>query len=189
MFIDLIVVVLIVLALYKGWRKGLIVGIFSFLAFIIGLAAAIKLSTLAAAYIGEAVNISQRWLPVVAFAIVFLVIVLLVRLGAKALEGIVTVAMLGWANKLGGIVLFILLYLFVFSILLFYATHVHLINEESAQASVTYSYLQPLGPKVVNGLGVVMPFFKNMFGELLQFFDGVSNQAATGKASALELHD
>jgi membrane protein required for colicin V production len=185
MFIDLIVAVLLVLALYKGWRKGLIVGVFSFLAFIIGLAAAIKLSAVAATYIGEAVNISQRWLPVVAFAVVFLLIVLLVRLGAKALEGVVTVALLGWANKLGGIILFIVLYLFIFSILLFYAAQVHLINEQTAQASVTYAYLQPLGPKVINGLGVVLPFFKNMFGELLQFFDGAGSQAATAKASAL----
>lgn len=173
MFIDLIVAVLLVLALYKGWRKGLIVGVFSFLAFIIGLAAAIKLSTVAAAYIGEAVNISQRWLPVVAFVVVFLIIVLLVRLGAKALEGVVTVAMLGWANKLGGIILFAILYLFIFSVLLFYATQVHLLHEETVNASVTYAYLQPLGPKVINGLGVILPFFKNMFGELLQFFDGV----------------
>lgn len=185
MFIDLLVVVLLVLALIKGWQKGFIVGIFSFLAFLIGLAAAIKLSTVAATYIGDAVNISQRWLPVVAFAVVFLVVVLLVRLGAKALEGVVNIAMLGWANKLGGILLFALLYLFVFSILLFYATQVNLINPESAQASVTYPYLQPLGPKVVNALGAILPFFKDMFGELLQFFDGVSVSAPAPKASAL----
>jgi membrane protein required for colicin V production len=185
MFIDLVVVVLLVLALIKGWRKGFIVGVFSFLAFIIGLAAAIKLSAIAADYIGASVNISQRWLPVVAFAVVFLAVVLLVRLGAKALEGVVAVAMLGWANKLGGIVLFALLYLFVFSILLFYVTQVHLINEETAQASVTYSYLQPLGPKVINALGVILPFFKNMFSELLQFFDGVNVPPASPKASAL----
>ena len=185
MFIDLVVVVLLVLALIKGWQKGFIVGIFSFLAFIIGLAAAIKLSAIAAAYIGETVSISQRWLPVVAFAVVFLAVVLLVRLGAKALEGVLAVAMLGWANKLGGILLFALLYLFIFSILLFYATQVNLVNPASAQASVTYAYLQPLGPKVINALGVVLPFFKNMFGELLQFFDGVSVGAPALKASAL----
>ena len=185
MFIDLIVVVLLVLALIKGWRKGFIVGVFSFLAFIIGLAAAIKLSAAAADYIGEAVTISQRWLPVVAFAVVFLAVVLLVRLGAKALEGVVNVAMLGWANKLGGIVLFALLYLFVFSILLFYATQVNLINTETAQASVTYPYLQPLGPKVINALSVILPFFKNMFSELLQFFDGVGAHVPAAKASAL----
>jgi len=49
------------------------------------LAAALKLSALAASYLGENVNISQRWLPVIAFAVVFIIIVLLVRLAAKAL--------------------------------------------------------------------------------------------------------
>jgi len=86
MFIDIIVVVLLVIAIFKGISKGLIIGIFSFLAVIIGLAAAIKLSAVAASYLGDNVNISQRWLPVIAFAVVFIVVILLVRLGAKALK-------------------------------------------------------------------------------------------------------
>jgi membrane protein required for colicin V production len=177
MFIDLIVVLLLVWALFKGLQKGLIVGIFSFLAFIIGLAAAIKLSALVAAYIGENVNISQRWLPVIAFAVVFLLIVLLVRLGARALESVVNLALLGWANKLGGFVFFALLYLFVFSVLLFYASQVNLISLSTTETSITYPHLQPLGPKVINALGTILPFFKDMFTELLQFFDSVSTEA------------
>ena len=177
MFIDLIVVVVLIWALFKGLRKGLIVAVFSLLAFIIGLAAAIKLSTIAAAYIGENVNISQRWLPIVAFAVVFLLVVFLVRLGAKALEGVVNIALLGWANKLGGFIFFALLYLFILSVLLFYTTQVNLISETTLQASVTYPYLQPLGPKVMNAIGTILPFFKDMFTELLHFFDGVDPQA------------
>ncbi len=46
MLIDIIVVILLVMAIFKGLRKGLIVAVFSFLAFLIGLAAALKLSTL-----------------------------------------------------------------------------------------------------------------------------------------------
>jgi membrane protein required for colicin V production len=174
MFIDLVVVVIVVMALFKGLRKGFILAVFSFLAFIIGLAAAIKLSAIAAAYLGDNLNISQRWLPFIAFLLVFLIVVFLVRLGAKALEGVINLAMLGWANKLGGVLFFALLYLFIFSILLFYATQLNLINSETTTASLTYSYLQPLGPRVIEWLGIVFPFFKNMFAELLQFFEGVS---------------
>ena len=71
MLIDIIVFILLLLAAYKGFRNGLILALFSFLAFIIGLAAAIKLSAVAAGYIGRAVNVSQRWLPVLAFAVVY----------------------------------------------------------------------------------------------------------------------
>ena len=176
MLIDIIVLILLVMALFKGLSKGLIVALFSFIAFIVGLAAAIKLSPVAAAYLGSAVNVSQRWLPVIAFIVVFILVVMLVRLGAKMLESVVQLAMLGWLNRLGGAVFYMLLYIFIFSIILFYASSIHLINTETAQASVTYNYIQPLGAKVVEGLGYIIPLFKNMFLELEQFFEGVSRK-------------
>ncbi|HEY1114850.1 MAG TPA: CvpA family protein [Chitinophagaceae bacterium] len=177
MFLDIIVVILLVLALWKGVRNGFILGIFSFLAFIIGLAAAMKLSAVAADYIGQNVSVSERWLPILAFAAVFLLVVLLVRLGAKALESVVELATLGWLNRLGGVVLFALIYLFIFSILLFYADRLELINPETRAASVSFPFLQPLGPWVIEGLGVVVPFFRDMFSELSAFFDGVGRKA------------
>ncbi|MCW3074080.1 MAG: colicin production protein [Flaviaesturariibacter sp.] len=170
MFIDIIVFILLLVAVFKGLRKGLIVGIFSLLAFIIGLAAALKLSTAMASYLGDNISISQRWLPVVAFIAVFLIVVLLVRLGAKALETVFRLVLLGWLNRIGGVVFFAILYLFVFSIVLFYADNLHLLNEDTKKASATYSYLQPLAPKIINGLGRILPFFKNMFAELTTFF-------------------
>jgi membrane protein required for colicin V production len=174
MLLDIIVLVLLVGALWKGMRNGLILGVFSFLAFIIGLAAAMKLSAVAAEYIGANVSISERWLPIVAFAVVFLIVVLLVRLGAKALEGVVNLATLGWLNKLGGVVFYALIYLFIFSILLFYADQLQLINPDTKEASVSFPVLQPLAPVVIEGLGAVIPFFKDMFAELSAFFDGAS---------------
>lgn len=177
MFLDIIVAILLVLALWKGIRNGFILGIFSFLAFIIGLAAAMKLSAVAADYIGQNMSVSERWLPIVAFAAVFLVVVLLVRLGARALEGVVELATLGWLNRLGGVVLFALIYLVIFSILLFYADRLELINPDTREASVSFPLLQPLGPYLIDGLGVVVPFFRDMFSELNAFFDGVAGEA------------
>ena len=174
MILDIIVVFLLGLALFKGLRKGLIVGVFSFLAFIVGLAAALKLSAVTAEYIGGNVSVSKQWLPILAFVLVFLLVVFLVRLGAKALEGVARLALLGWLNKLGGVVLFSLLYLLVFSVLLFYAESLQLINPTTTAASVTYPFLQPLGPKIMATVGLIIPFFKNMFSQLTQFFDGVS---------------
>jgi membrane protein required for colicin V production len=178
MFIDTVALVLLVIAVFKGFTKGFIVALFSFLAFIIGLAAALKLSTLAASYIGNAVNISQRWLPVIAFLVVFLIVALAIRLGAKMLEGVVKLAMLGWLNRLGGIILYILIYFFIFSILLFYAQQLHLLKPETIEASVSYPWIQPIAPKIMSIMGAVIPFFKDMFDQLLQFFQNVSGKKA-----------
>jgi membrane protein required for colicin V production len=178
MLIDIIAFILLLLALYKGFQKGLVVALFSFLAFVIGLAAALKLSAVAASYIGNAVNISQRWLPVVAFLAVFIGVVLLIRLGAKLIEGALQVVMLGWLNRLGGIVFYLLIYLFIFSVLLFYATQLQLIKPETTHSSATYAYIQPIGPKIIGVMGSILPFFKDMFTELLNFFDGVQEKPA-----------
>lgn len=174
MFIDGIAAGLLVLALIKGWRNGLVLAIFSFLAVVVGLAAAVKLSAVAAAYLGQNVSVSQRWLPFIAFAAVFIGVVLLVRLGAKLVEKALQAAMLGWANRLGGFLFYALLYLFVFSILLFYATQLQLVQPQAQTESVTYPFLVQLGPKVIDGLGVVLPFFRDMFGALEGFFEGLA---------------
>jgi membrane protein required for colicin V production len=176
MLIDVVAFGLLILSIFKGLSKGLIIAVFSFLAFIIGLAAALKLSAVAAEYIGSSVNISQRWLPVLAFLAVFIIVVLLVRLGAKMLEGAVQLAMMGWLNKIGGIIFYILIYFFIFSILLFYAEQLHLIKPETTQASMVYPYVQPIGPKTMNIMGSILPSFKNMFDQLLNFFQTVSDK-------------
>lgn len=176
MLIDIIVIGLLILAAFKGLRNGLILAIFSFLAFVVGLAAAIKLSAVAAGYIGSAVNISQRWLPVLAFAAVFIIVVLLVKIGAKLIESAVSMMMLGWLNRIGGALFYALLYIFIFSLVLFYADGVGIIKPQTAEGSVTYGYIRPLGPYVIKGLAAVVPLFKGMFTELEGFFEGAEGQ-------------
>jgi membrane protein required for colicin V production len=178
MVIDFITLGLIILAIFKGVRNGLVLAIFSFLAFIIGLAAAMKLSAVVAGYLGTNTSISQRWLPVLAFAIVFFIVVFLVRLGAKAIEGVLKLAMLGWLNKLGGIIFYALLYLFTFSIILFYAQQLHIIKPQVSQFSMTYPWIYPMAPSIIEGLGTILPFFKNMFTDLQNFFDQLSKNAS-----------
>ena len=178
MIIDIIVIVLFILAIFKGLRNGLVLAIFSFLAFFIGLAAALKLSTVVADYLGANTNIAQRWLPFLAFIIVFILVLFLVRLAAKAIEGALKIVMLGWLNKIGGIVFYSLLYLFILSIILFYAEQLKILKPETFKASSTYAYIKPVGPKMVNALALILPFFKNMFAELEHFFGGLSKRAS-----------
>lgn len=177
MFIDFIAIGLLLLSVIKGFRKGLVVAIFSLLAFVVGLAAALKLSAVLAEYIGANTSISHRWLPMLAFVLVFLLVAFLVRLGARAIEGALKMAMLGWANRLGGIIFYCLLYLFIYSIILFYATQLHLIKRETIETSTTYPIIYPMAPVVMEALGNIVPIFKNMFADLENFFAGFSKRA------------
>jgi membrane protein required for colicin V production len=174
MLIDIAFIVLLLIAIVKGYSKGLIIAVFSVVALIVGLAAAIKLSALVASWLKASVHVAAKWLPVTAFLIVFIIAVLLVRLGARALEKTAELVWLGWVNKLGGIFLYAALYTLIFSILLFYAEKIKLLTADAIAASKTYYFIKPWGPKAMNGIGSVIPFFKNMFHELEDFFSTLS---------------
>lgn len=176
--IDLIVCILMVAAIVKGLRRGLIVAIFSIIAFIVGMAAAMKLSVVVAGYLKDSVNISARWWPVISFILVFVVVVLLVRLVANLIEKAVEWTMLGWVNKLGGVILYVLMYIIAFSVLLFFAEQLKLISKETIDSSVTYAVVRPWGPWAIDTFGAVIPFFKDMFTQLEQFFDRVAHHGA-----------
>jgi membrane protein required for colicin V production len=176
MLIDLIFAVLLVIAIIKGYQKGLVIALFSIIAFIIGLAAALKLSVVAATYLKDSVNISAKWLPFVAFLIVFIAVVLLIRLGGKLIEKAFQVILLGWLNRVGGIILYAVIYTIIFSIFLFYAEKLQLVQSSVIRSSQTYAFIQPWGPEVINGFGKLIPIFKDMFTELESFFGSVSNK-------------
>jgi membrane protein required for colicin V production len=86
----------------------------------------------------------------------------------------VQLVMLGWVNRLGGIAFFAILYLIILSIAIFYAEQLGLLKPDVIKASKTYSFVKPWGPKVIDGLGSVIPWFKGLFQELESFFGRVA---------------
>lgn len=165
-----------VMAILKGLSKGLIVAVFSIIGYILGLAAALKFSSSVALYFEGNEHVSGRWLPFLSFALVFIGVVLLVRLGAAFIEKAFQITMLGWLNRLGGIVFFVALYTIVFSIFIFYAVEMHLVKADTLTASGSYAYIRPWGPMVIDNLGNIIPIFRNMFNELQHFFEASPGQ-------------
>ena len=174
--IDIIYALIIVLALIKGYQKGFIVALFSIIAFIIGLAAALKLSAVVAVYLQNSTTLSSKWLPVISFALVFILVVILVNLGGKLIEKTFEMALLGWLNRIGGMLLYVLLYTIIYSVFLFYADKMLLFEKSTIEASKVYPWVHPLAPRVIDSFGKLVPLFKNMFSELEIFFEDVSNK-------------
>jgi len=164
------------MGILKGYTRGLIVAVFTFVAYIIGLAAALKLSAVVAVSLSEKAHVSGSWLPVLSFALVFIAVVLVVRLAAKLVKKAVSMALLGWVDVLGGILLYFLLYVFIYSVILFYADKIGLISTEAKAASKTFEYISPIGPTVTNGLATILPMFKDIFDQLAHFFDKVAGK-------------
>jgi membrane protein required for colicin V production len=170
MIIDITFAILLALACFKGYKKGLVVALFSFIGLMIGLAAALKLSAVVADHLKNSVNVSAKWLPFLSFILVFIVVVLLIRLGAKLIEKMLEAALLGWANRLGGILLYALIYTIILSIFLFYAEKINLLKAATIKDSTCYSFIEPWGSTLIKWFGKVIPAFKNIFTQLEDFF-------------------
>ncbi len=176
MLIDIIFIILIAIAIIKGYKKGFIVAIFSFAALFIALAAALKLSVTVANRLQSFNHAYAKWFPFISFALVFIAAIFLVKIAAKLIEKTFETILLGWANRLGGIIIYVLLYTIILSIFLFYAEKIHLMETSTIQASVAYPYIKSWGPKAINEFASLLPFFKDMFNQLENFFDKFSNK-------------
>lgn len=100
--IDIVLGVLLLFGLIRGLMKGLFVEIASLLALILGIYGAIHFSNYAAEYLASKVEWEEQYINLTAFAITFVVIVLVISLAGKALTKLANFAALGWINKLAG---------------------------------------------------------------------------------------
>ena len=178
MIIDIAFVILMVMAVFKGLRKGLILGIFSLLAFIIGLAAGLKLSVVVASWLKDSAGSFSKWLPLISFMLVFIAVIFLVGLLARVIKKTMQFAMLGWLDSLGGMVLYVIIYATIFSVFLFFAEKLFLVQPSTIQDSKVYPYVAPWGPKVIDNLGKIIPIFKDMFTQLQDFFGNIAKKSA-----------
>ena len=175
MIIDLIYLLILVAAAVKGFRQGMVIAAFSFVAFFVGLAAAIKLSALVAGWLEESFDKPSAWWPVIAFILVLVVVSGLIRAAAAVISKTLDLAMLGWINRLGGFLLYAILYTLIFSVVLFYYDQLKHISEDTKQQSQVYSYIEPWGEWAMNAIGKIIPQFKNVFQDMERFFEKVGN--------------
>lgn len=178
MSIDVVFFIVLLFAIFKGFSRGLILGIFSFLAFVIGLAAALKLSAVVAAHLGDSTGSTAKWLPVLSFVLVFIVVALLVKIAAGIIKKVMQFSMLGWVDKIGGIFFYLVIYTIIFSVLLFFAAKTSFISPQTIAASSTYPYIAPVGPFVIDNLGKIIPIFQDLFLQLQLFFEKLGNNFA-----------
>ena len=176
MSIDLVLLLVLVMAAYKGFTRGLVMALFSFAALFIGLAAALKLSSIVANYFKGSEGIPSQWWPVLAFLGVFFLAAMLVRMAGGVVEKLVDIASLGWVNKIGGFLVYATLYVLLFSVALFFLSQLHFVSPEMKSKSATYAYIEPWGPWVISGLGELIPAFRDVFADLQGFFENLGTR-------------
>lgn len=170
MGIDLIVLLIAGWAVYQGYQRGLILAVFAFLATLLGVMLAFKFSSLVAGWLGERVSVSDQWLPIIAFLVILIGVILLIRLGAKALEGMIELAQLGILNRLGGVLLYLMLYMGLLSAVFYLLQWTSLLPADAWQESWFLKQVQPWFMRGFKGFSGWIPWFREQFDALNDYF-------------------
>ncbi len=102
-FIDLLILVPLLLAAWKGFKRGFIIEIFIVLALLVGIYCGIHFSDYTSDLIKDKLNVSSIYLPLISFALTFTVIAVGIYFIGKMLEKVIKIAQLSLLNKLGGV--------------------------------------------------------------------------------------
>lgn len=174
MVLDLICLTLLVVFFIRGYMKGVIVAAFSLLAILLGVLCALKLSHKLAGWLFSSGLVTSAWGPLISYLILFILVVWMVRLVAKAIEKSTEAVLLGWVNKAIGGVLYAFIAAIAWSTLLYLLNMGHLLPPETLYSSKTYPWVSPLAPWIFDHIGQVWPFAKDLFSDFSSFFDQVN---------------
>lgn len=117
-YIDIVLGILLLFAAISGFRKGLIAELAGLAALILGIWGAIEFSDITSEFIVENFNWQSEHLSIISFAVTFVVIVILVHIIGGVVNKLVETVMLGFVNKLAGLVFGILKSALILSIIL-----------------------------------------------------------------------
>jgi len=151
-YIDIVLGILLVLSAISGFRKGLVVELASLAALILGIWGAMKFSYITSDFLVE--NFDWKWdhLNIVSFIITFVVIVILVHIVGSTVNKMVETVMLGFVNKLAGLVFGLLKAAIILSIILVVFDKIdedmELLSSETKAESRMYEPIRNLAPTI-----------------------------------------
>lgn len=155
-YIDIVLGILLLWGLIRGLMKGFFVSMASLVALIGGIYVAIHFSHIVGGYLQQFVDWQEGVMKLVAFAITFIIVVILISLAGKLLTKIADYAALGIINKLLGAAFGLLKFAFIASVVLMFVDAVNqkitFIEQKTLDSSILYQPVRKLAPMVLPGI-------------------------------------
>ncbi len=148
--LDIVLGSLLLFGLIRGLMKGLFVEVASIVALILGIYGAIHFSDFAASFLENRVDWDEKYINITAFAVTFIVIIVVIALAGKALTKLADFASLGVLNKLlGGVFGALKIGLILSVVLIIFNkmnSNIPLIEDHELEDSMLYKPVKSLAP-------------------------------------------
>ncbi|MDG1040185.1 MAG: CvpA family protein [Polaribacter sp.] len=149
---DIVISVFLLFGFVRGIMKGLFIEIASLVALIGGVWGAIHFSYFIGDFLKESVTWSEKKVSLAAFAITFILIIIVVGLLGKFLTKLADLAALGLVNKLlGGVFGLVKIGLVLSVVFIFFDrmnTSISFVDKETLSASILYEPVKSIAPTI-----------------------------------------
>jgi membrane protein required for colicin V production len=164
-FIDILIIVPLIYAGYKGFKHGLIIEVFTLLALFVGLYVGINFSDFIAAKLKDAFSWESPYAPTICFTLIFLAVGAMVYFAGVTIQKMVKVVNLSPVDKFFGIFFAVLKMTYFISIFLVlldaYDEKGDFFPEEKKEGSLLYAPVKGLSTSTVPGLANSTIFIAN----------------------------
>jgi len=156
-YLDIIILIPLLWAVYRGFTKGLVIAVAGLAALILGIYGAIYFSGFSMSLLMKYIDKDPETLRIISFAITFIVIVLLVHLVARLIDSLIRAIALGFVNRLAGVVFNLIKMAFILSIIIgvlnFFDPHSAVISKNDKEESLLYPPVSAIAP-------LIFPYFR-----------------------------
>ena len=150
--VDLIILVVIIASAILGAFKGFVSQLVSIAALLLGVWCAFKFTPHIANTVQNLFPIGETAVYIIAFVIILLVVMVLCNFAGKGIEKIMTLSMLGWLNRLLGIVFSAAKAIIIMSLIVFALNYAdkawEIIPDSWFKGSIFYPHLTGLSEKL-----------------------------------------
>jgi membrane protein required for colicin V production len=115
----------------------------------------------------EHTKIGSQWLPFIAFLVVLIGVMILLKMITGILQQSAEWLMLGWLNKLLGMILYALIYGTILSAVLYFMILLGVVEKASIKDSFSFSYLESWWPYFMKKLSLWIPSIKSSLSSLV----------------------
>lgn len=155
-FIDILIIIPVLWGFWRGFMKGVVMEVATLVAFFLGVWGGMKFSDLIAGYIREWFTSESPYVPLIAFGLVFVAILIAVFALARFIDKSMEKSPLTIFNKLAGGAFGGFKFLLILSVLFFVVDAVEksviVIPPDIKDNSLLYRPVASVAPKVIPGL-------------------------------------
>lgn len=155
-YIDIIILLFLLWGAFRGFSRGLIIGIATLAGLVLGVYGAIRYSVYVEGILHDFLHISSQYLAYIALAITFLIVVIIVYWMGRLLTKLVDCISLGLLNKLLGMLFGIMKYLVLVCVILMIVDAIdarfHFLSEETKQKSVLFYPFLKFAQEIYNSI-------------------------------------